>query len=202
MRPEGESSSSGQGPYREAELSPIVIEPDHRGRRAVVLALVSMVAGAALYGAAGSVLRARAAAPVATSSAARVAANLSGPGGEVALPGERGAVVHVWLQGCADCMPAFEAHKRMVDAGGLGVTLPIVNVAYGEVSTEWAKRYGLGDHLVSDSGAQVVQPLGISSFTTLVIDRRGRVVLRDRPDQPGYLERVRTAASVVVTMQQ
>ncbi len=202
MRPEGESSSSGQGPYREAELAPIVIEPDHRGRRAVMLALVSMVAGAALYGAAGSVLRSRAATLPVTSSAARVSANLSGPDGNVALPGERGAVVHVWLQGCADCMPAFEAHKRIVDAGGLGVALPIVNVAYGEVSTEWAKRYGLTDALVTDSGAQLVQPLGISSFTTLVIDRRGRVVLRDRPDQPGYLERVRTAASVVVTMQQ
>jgi hypothetical protein len=42
-----------------------------------------------------------------------------------------------------------------------------------------------------------VQPLGISSFTTLVVNRRGKVVLRDRADSPGYAERVRTAARVV-----
>ena len=34
-------------------------------------------------------------------------------------------------------------------------------------------------------------PLGISSFTTLVVDESGAVIHRDRPDRPGYVARIR-----------
>lgn len=189
-----------QGPYRASELA-VTIAPDRRAQVAVVLLGVGFGMGVLFH--VGLVARREAkaleAAALVSSAAPAgvVAATLSGPGGTVAIPGKTGAVVHVWLQGCADCMPAFEAHKRLAEAGELAFALPVVNVSYGEASPVWANGYHLDTSLVTDRGPALVQPLGISSFTTLVVNRRGKVVLRDRADSPGYAERVRTAARVV-----
>lgn len=115
---------------------------------------------------------------------------LRGPDGAVAtLPPERASIVHVWLQGCADCMPAFEAAARLRDQPSLS-SLPTINVAYGSASPEFAVRYGVDRGLVFDGGDAVVRPLGIGSFTTLVVAPDGLVVHRDRPDRPGYVDRV------------
>ena len=44
----------------------------------------------------------------------------------------------------------------------------------------------MGDHLVVDpGGAAVVRPLGISTFTTVVLDEDGYVRMTDRPDNAG-----------------
>ena len=189
-----------QGPYRASELA-VTIAPDRRAQMAALLLGVGFCVGVLFHVVLVARREAKAfeAAALASSAAptGEVAATLSGPGGTVAIPGKRGAVVHVWLQGCADCMPAFEAHKRLAEAGELAFALPVVNVSYGEASPAWAKGYHLDTSLVTDRGPALVQPLGISSFTTLVVNRRGKVVLRDRADSPGYAERVRTAARVV-----
>jgi hypothetical protein len=119
---------------------------------------------------------------------------LHGPDHDVELPPRGIAVVHVWLQGCLDCMPAFEAMRRLEDEGGLGVDVPVYNVAYGEADPIWAMRYGVRSNLVFDpGGASVVRPLGIGTFTTLVVDKSGTILLRDRPDRPGYRARIRAA---------
>jgi hypothetical protein len=189
---------SAEGPYRDTQFAPIRIAPDYRRRNAVLLVLLSMALGAMMVSVVSKVLRERPAHAVASRE---VFAVLSGPGGKLMLPGTQGAVVHIWMQACADCMPAFDAHKQLAESGGLRVPLPIVNVAYGRASPEWAASYGLAEHLVFDNGSSVVGPLGVSSFTTVVLDARGRVVLRDRPDRAGYAERVQAAAQVVATMQ-
>jgi hypothetical protein len=119
---------------------------------------------------------------------------LHGPNTDIAMPPAGRSVIHVWLQGCADCMPAFEAMRVLDSAGGLRVRVPVVNVAYGEADVTWATRYGVSHNLVFDQGgASVVKPLGIGSFTTLVVDTDGTILLRDRPDRAGYLARVRAA---------
>jgi len=113
---------------------------------------------------------------------------LRGPGGVVTLPMKTPALVHVWLEGCADCMPAFEAMKEYSpeDPG-----IPVVNIAFGSSREEWAREYGVAQTLVFDpSGEGVVHPLRISSFTTLLMDEQGYIRLRDRPDRPGYKDRV------------
>ncbi|HQY63317.1 MAG: hypothetical protein IPF92_18925 [Myxococcales bacterium] len=112
-------------------------------------------------------------------------------GGRAPAPPGGPLVVHVWLQGCADCMPAFEAMRAIDQQGGLGV--PQVNVAYGSADPAWAARYGVHERLVLDSGSALVSPLGISSFTTLVLDEHHVVRFVDRPDRPGYLHRVQGA---------
>jgi hypothetical protein len=100
----------------------------------------------------------------------------------------------VWLQGCSDCMPAFDAMAQLQSEGGLNVDGPIINVAYGEADQGWARRYGVANNLVFDpGGTSVVKPLGIGTFTTLVVEPDGSIVHRDRPDRPGYAARVRTA---------
>ena len=110
------------------------------------------------------------------------------------MPPAQRSIVHVWLQGCSDCMPAFNAMAQIYSDGSLNVGAPIVNVAYGEADETWAGRYGVATNLVFDpGGANVVKPLGIGTFTTLVIDPDGTVLLRDRPDRPGYVARVRAA---------
>jgi hypothetical protein len=38
-----------------------------------------------------------------------------------------------------------------------------------------------------------VTPLGIGSFTTLVVDGDGAVLAIDRPDRPGFAERITAA---------
>lgn len=117
---------------------------------------------------------------------------LSGPGGKFTIPGDRAMVVNVWLQACPDCMPRFNAARDFVRSGKSWPT-PIVNVAYQRGDQDWANRYGVGDGLVIDRGSAIVMPLRITTFTTLVVDREGKVVLTDYIDRPGFLERVEDA---------
>lgn len=117
---------------------------------------------------------------------------LSGPGGSVQIPGSQAMVVNVWLQACPDCMPRFNAARKLIESGE-SWPQPIVNVAYRRADPGWAKRYGVDEGLVIDSGQAVVNPLGIGTFTTLVVDREGRVVHTDYVDRPGFLARVEDA---------
>lgn len=111
----------------------------------------------------------------------------------VGLPLRGPVVAHVWLENCADCMSAFAAFKEMRDRNELA-GLPQVNVAYGTSTPEFAARYRVNENLVVDrDGSQAVKPFGIGSFTTLVLDKRGNVIHRDRPDHAGYVERVKEA---------
>jgi hypothetical protein len=196
----------GDSAYRAAPSRDFRIAPD---RRPLIAALI-FAAGATLGGLAlhfGTEALSRRAAPAAHTGASasglrgRVIAHatLSGPGGEITLPTGRPVVVNVWLQGCADCMPAFEAARAVRARGGLrGVE--VVNVAYGRADPEWAERYGVDEHLVFDEGgAAVVQPLGIGTFTTLVLDGAGTVRFVDRPDRAGYEERVGAVFSALAT---
>ena len=77
--------------------------------------------------------------------------------------------------------------------GSLEFGVPVINVAYGNASEEWAKSYGVDERLVYDPGSALVQPLGIGTFTTLVMDAEGNVIHRDYPRNPGYADRVRAA---------
>jgi hypothetical protein len=195
-------------PYRDqgkplAELIP----PDRRAQRTVGLVLASMLAGALLWqlgGFALEVLKSRGSAtrpsivsrPV-TLTGRVPPSTLHGPGGDTALPPRVRSVINVWLQGCQDCMPAFAAMGALERRGGYGRGVPVINVAYGEADPAWAEEHAVSTNLVFDpGGASVVRPLGISSFTTLVVDPDGSVVHVDRPDRPGYRERVRAALAL------
>lgn len=185
-------------PYREHGDKSLadLIPPDRRRLKLALLVLASMLAGAGLMELGRVVVARRHVAPVQRPSADHVpAVVLSGPEDtHVSLPARRKAVVNVWLQGCQDCMGAFNAMRELQAKGGLGVTAPIVNVAYGEADPSWAARYGVRENLVFDvGGSGVVRPLGIGTFTTLVIDADGLILHRDRPDRPGYADRIRTA---------
>lgn len=122
-----------------------------------------------------------------------------GPGEVVRAPVELpGALVgpvvaHVWLENCPDCMSAFEAHARLQEEHALaGMTQ--VNVAYGMSTPAFRAKYHVDENLIEDGdGSKVVARYGIGSFTTLVIDARGALLLSDRPDRDGYVERVRAA---------
>jgi hypothetical protein len=121
---------------------------------------------------------------------------LKGPNGAVSLP--QRAVIQVWLQGCADCMPAFRAFRDSYPALKEAWGLPIINVAYGEATVDYAKEYRVHDQLVFDpKGTALVNPLGIGTFTTLVVNERGEVVHRSRPTDEGYVESVRDAINKV-----
>ncbi|MFZ9887710.1 MAG: TlpA family protein disulfide reductase [Myxococcota bacterium] len=117
---------------------------------------------------------------------------LEGPGGPVTLPQRAPVVVHVWLEGCADCMDAFRAHKRLHHEQ-LFSGVRVVNVAYGRATENFAREYGVDSQLAFDPGDQLVRPLGISTFTTLVVDTEGRIRFRSRPTEPGYADRLRGA---------
>ena len=192
-----------QTPYRAGKPLAEIIPPDRRGVKAAALVLSSMIAGVAIWVLGGFALEALQAErvtpytppPFPPHVAARIGpAVLRGPGGTISLPPARRAVVNIWLQGCSDCMPAFDAMALIQSEGGLGGDAPIINVAYGEADMTWAQRYGVARGLVFDpGGAQVVKPLGIGTFTTLVVDPDGSIIHRDRPDRPGYLGRVRAA---------
>jgi hypothetical protein len=188
-------------PYREGKRLTEIIPPDHRRLKVFALVLGSMIAGIGLWvlgGHAVDALRAPSARAAPTTPgypAGRITPSvLHGPEHDVTMPPATLSIVHVWLQGCRDCMPAFEAMRRLEDEGGLGVDVPIYNVAYGEADPTWAMRYGVGSNLAYDAGgANVVRPLGIETFTTLVVDQGGTILLRDRPDRPGFRARVRAA---------
>lgn len=151
--------------------------------RFVPVARLAFVAGALLAMlAAISVKRAEAADGAAVVERGGAASVLVGP-----------IVAHVWLENCADCMPAFQAHKTIQEAHLLQ-GIPQVNVAYGASTPVFRARYRVDTQLIEDTdGSKVVHPLGITSFTTLVIDAHGAVLWRDRPDRAGYVDRVRDA---------
>jgi|GEM_PF-1641265 len=113
---------------------------------------------------------------------------LPGPdGSSVSLSGT--AIVNVWLQGCADCMPAFEAMKVLQAKGGFDGAR-VYNVAYGSADPSWAARYGVDGNLAFDEGKSIVQALGISTFTTLVVDEHGGVRSQGSPVAPDFQSRV------------
>ncbi len=192
-----------QTPYRAGKALAEIIPPDRRRLKAALLVATSMIAGVALWEVGGIVLelaRGERELPPRTTQIEPFAvgrigpSRLSGPGVTIAMPPPQRSVVNVWLQGCSDCMPAFEAMAKLQREGGLGISAPVINVAYGEADLAWAQRYGVASSLVFDpGGANVVRPLGIGTFTTLVVEPDGRIVHRDRPDRPGYASRVRAA---------
>jgi hypothetical protein len=167
-------------PYRDGKPLAEIIPPDRRRAKMLALVVSSMIAGVALWTLGGYALqglqcptRTPPAPPTQGYAAGRIqTAVLHGPGDDVAMPPPTRSVVHVWLQGCQDCMPAFEAMRRLeYEQDGLGVTVPVINVAYGEADPTWAARYGVRTNLVFDvGGASVVRPLGIGTFTTLVLE--------------------------------
>jgi hypothetical protein len=106
------------------------------------------------------------------------------------LLGEGPWVVNVWLQGCGDCATAFDAATAL-DREGTWARWPVVNVAYIRADPAWAAAHGVGRNLITDAdGTGMVLPFGVTSFTTLVIGRDHRELLRDRPDRPGFAARV------------
>ena len=198
----------GPTPYREGKPLAEIIPPDRRRAKLIALVVSSMIAGIGLWVLGGYALdemrsdppRPPTRTPGYPAGAIR-AAVLHGPSGDVTMPPATRSVVHVWLQGCQDCMPAVEAFHAMKDAGRLDVAdLPVVNVAYGGARTEWAAQYGLDDKLVFDpSGKALVQPLGIGTFTTVVLDPQGWIRFKDRPDNAGYADRLAGATHALLT---
>jgi hypothetical protein len=181
-------------PYREDKPIAEIIPPDRRRRNTILLVVASMTIGAcALWAVQQLVPKDPPKIIVEPSGGDFSGATLEGPDGTLTIPPRgRRSVVHVWLQGCADCMPAFEAMKKIEAENGLGSDVNVVNVAYGTADPSWAAQYGVRKNLVFDrGGSKVVRPLGISSFTTVVFDENGKIVARDRPDHPGYVERIR-----------
>jgi peptidyl-prolyl cis-trans isomerase A (cyclophilin A) len=182
------------GPYRASTPLSKLIPPDRRWVRIVLACLLGIGAGALGYHA---VVVSRA---PAVDVAKRIGpVTLRGPETSISLPMPTPVVVHVWLQGCPDCAPAFEAMKALGSHDALEVDVPVVNVAYGEATTEWAAAHGVGHNLVFDpGGAAIVKPLGIGTFTTVVLDEQGRVRLRDSPVTRGYADRVIGATRALV----
>ncbi len=197
-------SSPSPSPYRADKPLDQIIPPDRRREKTIAVVIVSMLAGIGLWQLGGAITtwmhdRAPPTPPPPAFITGRITPSvLAGPGGAQHVPLGEMHVVHVWLQGCQDCMPAFEAMRELHDRGGLGVSVPELNVAYGEADLTWANRYGVGHNLLWDAnGAAFVKPLGIGTFTTLVVDASGNVIHRDRPDRPGYRDRVRAAVGEV-----
>jgi hypothetical protein len=199
-----EGSPTPGTPYREGKALAEIIPPDRRREKTIALVGASMIAGVALWALGGWALEAFEArnepTPILVGQTPGYVAGrlpqsmLKGPGGVFALPQPVRSVVHIWLQGCQDCMPAFNAMAQLQSEGGLNVSAPVVNVAYGEADLTWANRYGVGTNLVFDpGGASVVKPLGIGTFTTLVVEPDGTIIHRDRPDRSGFVQRVRSA---------
>lgn len=195
------------GPYRDGKPLTDIIPPDRRRAKVFALVLGSMIAGVAVWQlaiyAAGALASPGTEDPISAPvtpgyAAGRIpSSTLHGPGGDVTLPPRVRSVVHVWLQGCRDCMPAFEAMRddaRLGPGSAAHLRAPVINVSYGVADPAWAASYGVGDNLVTDpGGAKVVKPLGIGTFTSLVVDPDGVIIHRDRPDRPGYADRMRAA---------
>lgn len=187
-------------PYRD-DGRPLtdLIPPDRRRLKAFAVVVLSMITGAlGLYGyqQISALLRTPKTVVAPPSTGAKVIGRvtLDGPGGPITLPMKSPAVVHVWLQGCSDCMPAFDAMFALDKTGGLNVDVPVVNVAYGDADEKWAKDHGVAKNLVIDrTGGAIVRPLGIGTFTTLVVDTDGYVRHVDRPDRVGYAARIQRA---------
>ena len=164
------------------EHRPIATEFFPTARVALVIGALVATLGAAVAKRADDVGPAPVVESVPVPAAPRVSSELVGP-----------VVAHVWLENCADCMSAFAAHARLQESNALA-GVPQVNVAYGASTPEFRAQYRVDANLIEDGdGSKVVNRYGISSFTTLVIDANGALLLRDRPDRPGYVERVREA---------
>ncbi len=186
-------------PYRHGDVDSF-IERDRRLQRAIMFLVIGAVCGAGTYASVTALLARRAAIASASASPTPGARQrlgpiaLNGPDGRSTL-GTHAAVVHVWLQACADCMPAFEAMRGIEERGGLGVDVPIYNVSYGEADPAWAAAWRVRRNLLHDpGGSSLVHPLGITTFTTLVLDARGDVIARLHPTEKDYLERVRAVS--------
>lgn len=106
---------------------------------------------------------------------------------KLTLPTGQASVINVFLQGCQDCMPAFRKYR---DMDGFGQDIPVINVAYGRASLSWCQSYGVAEKLYIDPGNAIVRPVGISTFTTLVVDAEGRIRSMHRPTDPAYREKV------------
>jgi hypothetical protein len=200
--PNDEGENLGPGPYRAPPALPALPYDWHRVKIAA-LAAVCVSVGAMLHAVGPDLVRR--AMPGLTESRPEVAGRLpqvtlQGPEGSVTLPMRGPVVVHVWLERCSDCMSAFNAAAKLAQQGGLRVDVPVVNVAYGRADAAWAADYGVGENLVFDpGGASVVRRLNISTFTTIVLDEEGYVRLTDRPDRPGYADRVAGAVRALTS---
>jgi hypothetical protein len=192
-----------QSPYRREPPLEDLIPPDRRRRAAIVLAAASVAAGVLWLRFAEDVRALfRESHPILVSAPRETPrriepVTLYGPNHSIELPAPVGAIVNVWLQGCSDCMPAFEAWAAVTASRGpQWPSVDVVNVAYGRADEGWAKGYRVDMNLVFDpTGSALVKPLGIGSFTTLVVDSDGAILLVDRPDRPGFAERVDAAVA-------
>lgn len=117
---------------------------------------------------------------------------LPGPEREVSLPLDRPFLMNVWLERCPDCMPSFRAWRDLAEAGSLP-ELPIVNVAFGRADPAWASQHRVDQTLAFDAGDRLVRPLGISRFTTLLVDASGEVLFVGDPKEPAFLEQLHAA---------
>jgi hypothetical protein len=111
----------------------------------------------------------------------------------IELPPDETTLINVWLQNCPDCMPAFSAWR---DVSEQLDHIPTINVSFGSAEQLFAKRFHVDERLVSDEGSMLVQPLGITTFTTLLVDRHGHVLFRDAPTSPNFAARVKAAYDV------
>ncbi|MBI1949050.1 MAG: hypothetical protein HYS27_25400 [Deltaproteobacteria bacterium] len=174
-----------------------------RGWRLIALVAACVAVGVALHAGLAAWQRARVEhlvvdvdllprVPPATSSSSVVTWPMTLPGpAETTVTLSGIAIVHVWLQGCPDCMPAFEAIKRLAPEHRFRV--PTFNVAYGNADPSWARSYGVDTNLGFDDGSHLVRPLGIGTFTTFVVDTRGTAVRVGSPAEEGYASRLQDA---------
>ncbi len=110
------------------------------------------------------------------------------------------ALVNVWLEGCLDCMPAFEAWRDTVDRGELPRGLPVYNVAYGKFTSRFVRSYRVGAGVRSDPGGEIVRPLGITTFTTLLVGPNGEVMGRLKPTDGDYVARIRAFDEATIAL--
>jgi hypothetical protein len=158
-----------EGPYRKPQPLADIIPPDRRRLKLFAIVVSSMIAGAALLVIARCAVSELSKPPNATlretplTTLSRITpTTLHGPDGSQPIPSERAkTVVHVWLQGCQDCMPAFEALREIEDSGGLRVDAPVINVAYGEADPDWAARYAARENLVYDPSGRAASFIAI-----------------------------------------
>ncbi len=115
------------------------------------------------------------------------------------LPGP--AIVNVWLENCADCLPTFAAWRSIAGARELPAGARVINVAYGSeqaTTRDFAAHNFVDDNLRFDTdGSLIVRRTGIGTFTTFVIDRTGQIVWRGRAVDDGFVAALRAAWATV-----
>lgn len=196
MAKSGPEVHQANAPYRAAELRPPKAPfPWRRVRTVAMMAAVGGILGTAVWlmtlTRCGPVRERMCGVPGVRSTVANAPQRvLVGPDGADPMPLRGPVVVNVWLQGCEDCRPAFDAARRL-EAQGVWARWNLRNVSFGAADPAWAQQNGVGRELRQDSaGSLFVRPFGISTFTTLVLDHEGREVWRGRPDQAGFVEGV------------